>query len=172
MGHAHHLRHPARIAIVLASVALLPLLIAACGEAGGQPQGQHAASTPPATSPVAPRTDASSPATAPATEAPRALPFGATTGRPVVYWISTDWCRTCEGIRAEWPAITADYGDSVQLITVDRDTPEGRAFAREHRIAYQPAFVVLDAAGQVTYAGLGPFRADEVRSLIARAAGE
>lgn len=100
------------------------------------------------------------------------MPFGAVTGRPVVYWIHTEWCTTCKRIRPEWPAIVEDYGDLVQLIMVDRDTEAGNAFARSHRIASQPGFVVLDAEGKVTYAGLGPYTPADVRELVARAAGK
>jgi thiol-disulfide isomerase/thioredoxin len=92
------------------------------------------------------------------------------TGRPVVYWIHTEWCTTCKRIRPEWPSIVDAYGSAVQLIMVDRDTPEGNAFARSHRINYQPGFVVLDANGNVTYAGLGPYTPAEVRQLVASAA--
>ena len=69
-----------------------------------------------------------------------------------------------------WPALQAEYGADVQLIQVDRDSDAGRKFSESYRINYQPGVVVLDAAGNVTYAGLGPYTPDEVRTLVEKAA--
>ncbi len=69
-----------------------------------------------------------------------------------------------------WPDLQAEYGADVQLIQVDRDSKEGRAFAESYRINYQPAFVVLTATGQVTRAALGQYGPDEVRELVAEVA--
>ncbi len=71
-----------------------------------------------------------------------------------------------------WPDLQATYGDQVQLIQVDRDSPEGRAFAESYRINYQPAFVVVSAGGEVVRAALGPYDPEGVRALVAETAGE
>lgn len=71
-----------------------------------------------------------------------------------------------------WPDLQAEYGDTVQLIQVDRDSDAGRKFAESYRINYQPGFVVLDASGGVTYAALGPYTPEDVRKLVATAAGD
>ncbi|WP_343391615.1 hypothetical protein [Candidatus Amarobacter glycogenicus] len=73
-------------------------------------------------------------------------------------------------MRPVWPALQAEYGADVQLIQVDRDSDAGRKFSESYRINYQPGFVVLDAAGKVTYAALGPYTPDEVRTLVEKAA--
>ncbi len=92
--------------------------------------------------------------------------------QPTVYFIHTSWCSNCKAIRPTWSEIEAEYGDRIHLIEVDRDSRDGRAFAESHNIYYQPGFVVLDPSGAVTYAGLGPFRPDEVRALVSEAAGD
>jgi hypothetical protein len=65
-----------------------------------------------------------------------------------------------------WAELVRDYGDSIELIEVDRDSRDGRRFAESHGIFYQPGFVVFDASGAVTYAGLGPFDPRDVRRLV------
>ena len=65
-----------------------------------------------------------------------------------------------------WPELQAEYGDQVQLIQIDRDSTEGRAFSESYRINYQPGFVVLDAEGNVKRAALGPYTPEEVRTLV------
>jgi hypothetical protein len=65
-----------------------------------------------------------------------------------------------------WPELQAEFGAQLQLIEVDRDSREGRAFAESYRINYQPAFVVLDAEGNVLRAALGPYGPAEVRDLV------
>ena len=42
----------------------------------------------------------------------------------------------------------------------------GDEFARSHGIIGQPGFVVFDAAGELTYAALGPYRESGVRDLV------
>lgn len=69
-----------------------------------------------------------------------------------------------------WAELVREYGETVDLIEVDRDSREGRRFAEGHGIFYQPGFVVVDAGGTVTYAGLGPFDPREVRRLVEGAA--
>jgi hypothetical protein len=69
-----------------------------------------------------------------------------------------------------WAELTKQYGDDVEMIVVDRDTVEGKKFAEEHRIYYQPGFVVLDRTGKVTYEGLGPFDPKDVTKLVEAAA--
>ncbi|KAA0237440.1 MAG: hypothetical protein HUU14_13250 [Dehalococcoidia bacterium] len=71
-----------------------------------------------------------------------------------------------------WADLQTRYGERVELVQVDRDSKEGRKFAEEHGIYYQPGFVVVDAAGNTTYAGLGPFDAKGVTGLVQGAAGE
>ena len=70
-----------------------------------------------------------------------------------------------------WPDLQARYGAELQLIQVDRDSKEGRAFAESYRISYQPAFVVISAEGEVLRAALGPYGPDEVRTLVEQVAG-
>jgi hypothetical protein len=65
-----------------------------------------------------------------------------------------------------WPELQAEYGDQVQLIQIDRDSSEGRAFSESYRINYQPGFVVLDADGKVERAALGPYTPGDVRTLV------
>ena len=65
-----------------------------------------------------------------------------------------------------WEDLQNEYGDRIELVTVDRDSEEGGAFARSHGIRYQPGFVVVNASGEVTYAGLGPWAPDDVRALV------
>ena len=65
-----------------------------------------------------------------------------------------------------WPELQAEYGEDIQLIQVDRDSKEGRAFAESYRINYQPAFVVVSARGEVLRAALGPYGPAEVRELV------
>lgn len=70
-----------------------------------------------------------------------------------------------------WAELVRDYGDSIDLVEVDRDSRDGRRFAERHGIYYQPGFVVFDASGEVTYAGLGPFDPMDVRRLVEGVAG-
>lgn len=65
-----------------------------------------------------------------------------------------------------WADLQAEYGDRVEFITVDRDTDAGDEFARSHGIIGQPGFVVFDAAGELTYAALGPNRESGLRELV------
>lgn len=65
-----------------------------------------------------------------------------------------------------WPELQNEYGAEVQLIQVDRDSKEGRAFAESYRVSYQPAFVVLSSEGEVLRAALGPYGPEEVRELV------
>ena len=65
-----------------------------------------------------------------------------------------------------WAELTEQYGDEIELILVDRDSPEGRAFADSHRIFYQPGFVALTADGEQVYEGLGPYDPEDVRALV------
>lgn len=69
-----------------------------------------------------------------------------------------------------WDELVAEYGDQMEMIVVDRDEPEGREFAVSHGIAYQPGFVVINPAGEVHYAGLGPYEAEALVALIEEAA--
>jgi hypothetical protein len=71
-----------------------------------------------------------------------------------------------------WPELQAEFGADIQLIQVDRDSKEGRAFAESYRLYYQPAFVVIDSKGTVTRAALGPYGPDEVRQLVEMVAAE
>lgn len=65
-----------------------------------------------------------------------------------------------------WADLQEEYGDQVEFITIDRDTDEGDAFARSHGIIGQPGFVTFDAAGDLTYSGLGPYQVSGVRELV------
>ena len=71
-----------------------------------------------------------------------------------------------------WPELQTEYGAEVQLIQVDRDSKEGRAFAESYRISYQPAFVILAADGAVLRAALGPYGPNEVRELVEQVVAE
>ncbi|MBE7520367.1 MAG: hypothetical protein HS107_14095 [Thermoflexaceae bacterium] len=71
-----------------------------------------------------------------------------------------------------WADLQTRYGDRVEFVQVDRDSKEGRKFAEDHGIHYQPGFVVVDTSGKTTYAGLGPFDARGVTDLVRKAAGE
>ena len=65
-----------------------------------------------------------------------------------------------------WEELVDEYGSEIDLIIVDRDSSEGRAFAESHNIYYQPGFVALDRDGTVVYQGLGPYAPDKVRALV------
>ena len=66
-----------------------------------------------------------------------------------------------------WGDLQDEYGDRVEFFLVDRETEEGRQFVSDHGVPIgQPGFVVYDASGEVTYAGLGPTREDGVRQLV------
>ncbi len=65
-----------------------------------------------------------------------------------------------------WADLQDEYGDRIELVTVDRDSEEGGPFARSHGIHYQPGFVVVNASGEVIYAGLGPWEEDDVRARV------
>ena len=65
-----------------------------------------------------------------------------------------------------WADLQEEYGDRVEFIVVDRDTDAGDAFARSHGLIGQPGFVVFDAAGELTYASLGPYRESGLRELV------
>ena len=60
----------------------------------------------------------------------------------------------------------AEYGDRIEMIEVDRDSRDGRAFAESHGIYYQPGFVAFDAGGMIVYEGLGPYDGDGVTELV------
>ena len=78
----------------------------------------------------------------------------------------------CKRIRPVWEELTQEYGDQVTMVMVDRDSREGRSFAESHGIYYQPGFVVIDSAGEVTYASLGPYEAEDVEALVRDAAAQ
>ena len=69
-----------------------------------------------------------------------------------------------------WEELQEEFGEQVDLITVDRDTDEGAAFASSHDIPYQPGFVVVNSQGDVTYAALGPWDPEDVTELVRSAA--
>ncbi len=69
-----------------------------------------------------------------------------------------------------WVELTKQYGEEVEMVVVDRDSTEGRKFAEDHKIFYQPGFVVLDRQGKVTYEGLGPYDPKDVTKLVQAAA--
>lgn len=71
-----------------------------------------------------------------------------------------------------WAELQGRYGDRVEFVQVDRDSKEGRRFAEDHNIHYQPGFVVVDRAGSTIYEGLGPYDAKGVTELVRKAAGE
>lgn len=71
-----------------------------------------------------------------------------------------------------WEDLQGQFGEQVELITVDRDTDEGDEFAKSHGIHYQPGFVVVNSAGEVTYASLGPWDPDDVTDLVRSAAAQ
>lgn len=60
----------------------------------------------------------------------------------------------------------ATHGDDIDFLEVDREKGDGVAFAREHRIRYQPAFVVYAADGSLLRAELGPYDEDGLRALV------
>lgn len=66
----------------------------------------------------------------------------------------------------------AEYGDRIEMIEVDRDSRDGRAFAESHGIYYQPGFVAYDASGELVYEGLGPYDGDGVTELVVSLLGE
>ncbi len=66
-----------------------------------------------------------------------------------------------------WADLQEEYGDRIEFFDVDRETEEGREFISDHGVPIgQPGFIVYDASGEVTYAGLGPTRPDAVRNLV------
>lgn len=69
-----------------------------------------------------------------------------------------------------WNELVAQYGTEMEMVVVDRDDPDGRAFAVSHGIGYQPGFVIIDPQGDVFYAQLGPYDGDSLRTLIEAAA--
>ncbi|MCA9843559.1 MAG: hypothetical protein KC482_13705 [Dehalococcoidia bacterium] len=69
-----------------------------------------------------------------------------------------------------WDELVAQYGNQLDMVVVDRDSPEGRAFSVSHGIGYQPGFVVIDPRGEVYYAALGPYTGEELTQLIEEAA--
>jgi len=71
-----------------------------------------------------------------------------------------------------WADLEKQYGSELNMVVVDRDTKEGREFAESHRIYYQPAFVVLDPTGKVTYAELGPYDPRGVTELVEKTAAQ
>ena len=71
-----------------------------------------------------------------------------------------------------WEELVEEYGESVTMVMVDRDSRDGRNFAESHGIYYQPGFVVIDSAGEVTYASLGPYEPEDVTELVRNAAAQ
>ncbi|MCY3882380.1 MAG: hypothetical protein F4Z77_09380 [Dehalococcoidia bacterium] len=66
-----------------------------------------------------------------------------------------------------WADLEEEYGDRVEFYSVDRETEEGREFINDHGVPIgQPGFILYDASGEVTYAGLGPTRPAAVRDLV------
>ncbi len=66
-----------------------------------------------------------------------------------------------------WADLQEEYGDRIEFFLVDRDTDEGRQFVLDHGVTLgQPGFIVYNAAGEVTYAALGPTRESGVRELV------
>ncbi len=65
-----------------------------------------------------------------------------------------------------WAALQTEYADQIDFTTVDATTSEGRDFSRSYGIRSHPAFVVIDAQGEVVWAALGPWTEEEVRELV------
>lgn len=109
-------------------------------------------------------------------------------GRPTVLWFWAPWCPTCRGQIPQVEALAADYGSDVNVIGVGAlDSAEAIAeFAadvsgvthledvdgdlwKRFGVAEQSSFVVLDAAGAVSfeagYGGSGDLDS-EVESLL------
>jgi hypothetical protein len=70
-----------------------------------------------------------------------------------------------------WDELVTQYGSNLDMVVVDRDSPDGRQFSESHGIPYQPGFVILDPQGNVFYASLGPYTGEELTALIEQAAG-
>ena len=66
-----------------------------------------------------------------------------------------------------WEDLVAEYDDrQFEMLIVDNDDPEDRAFARSHGVTYQPGFIVIEPDGTVLHAALGPYDGDSLRTLI------
>ena len=62
--------------------------------------------------------------------------------------------------------MTRYNGTQLDMVIVDNDDPDGRAFARSHGVNYQPGFIVIEPDGTVLHAALGPYDGDSLRTLI------
>ncbi len=72
-----------------------------------------------------------------------------------------------------WADLEQEYAGQIEFFEIDRETREGREFRSEHDLPLgQPAFVVKDSAGLVTYAALGPYDERGLRELVASALEE
>ena len=65
-----------------------------------------------------------------------------------------------------WEELIEEYGEDIDLVTVDRDSADGRRFAESHGIHYQPGFVAIDSSGTTVHEGLGPYDPEAVRELV------
>jgi hypothetical protein len=65
-----------------------------------------------------------------------------------------------------WADLVTEYGERVELIEYDREKSPGKERAGEFGIFYQPAFVVLDADGEVVVQKAGINNEAALRELI------
>ena len=62
--------------------------------------------------------------------------------------------------------LEAEFGDQIEFLTVDANSPDGQVAFRAYRLQGHPAYVMLDMEGKVLWTSLGEQTAETlVRTL-------
>ena len=70
-----------------------------------------------------------------------------------------------------WADLEQEYAGRIEFVQVDRESEDGREFARRHNIFYQPVFIIYEGDKRVRQeAGISTERA--LRAFVASALEE
>ncbi|MBI4533547.1 MAG: tetratricopeptide repeat protein [Candidatus Melainabacteria bacterium] len=101
----------------------------------------------------------------------RVAPAGLTRVKLIAFYAS--WAQPCKQLQADMEKVKAQWGDKVELVTIDVDDPKNEQLVEEYDVSPIPTVVFLNEAGQMVsfligYSGEGSLHS-QIRSLTAGA---
>ena len=70
-----------------------------------------------------------------------------------------------------WEELQQEYEGRIEFVQVDRESDDGREFARRHNIFYQPVFIIYEGDSLVRQ-DAGVSRENDLRAFVASALEE